>query len=99
MSAFATMSSLHVSPLVALAATMAGLATGLAYFWLLHRTVRVLTGAAPRGRAWALSLARVVLAVAAFWLLARQGALPLLLGFAGFLAARPLVRRWAEDAR
>ena len=88
-----------IPPAAALAWLAAGLAVGLAYFWLLHRAVRALLAPRTGGHAWPFHLLRLVLAVAAFALLARQGALPLLLGFAGFLAARPLVRRWAEDAQ
>ncbi len=88
-----------IPPMAALAWLATGLAVGLAYFWLLHRAVRALLSPGTGGQAWPFHVLRFALAVAAFALLARQGALPLLLGFAGFLAARPLVRRWAEGTR
>lgn len=74
-----------------------GATLGAAYFLLLLRTVRLHACQAPRRdlamRVVPLYLMRVGMAVATFWVIAQQGALPLLLALLGFLAARLAVQR------
>ncbi len=83
-------SDLSMTVLMAvIAAALAGFVFGAAYFHALRRTA----GLVGEGRGWlgpaALTAARIAGAVTLFALLARYGgALPLLAGFLGFLAAR-----------
>ena len=72
----------------------AGGALGAVYFALLARPVRLHVAQAAAMRIIALYALRIVAAVAAFWVIAQRGALPLLLALAGFLAARAATRRW-----
>jgi F1F0 ATPase subunit 2 len=72
---------------------LAGVALGALYFILVHRTARLHAAAGPAWRIIALYTVRFVLAIAAFWLIAQQGALPLLLTLAGFIVARMVVVR------
>lgn len=72
----------------------AGAALGAVYFVLLGLTVRLHAAQAAALRIVPLYLARIVLAVAAFWAVARHGAGPLLLAFFGFVAARLAAQRW-----
>lgn len=72
---------------------MAGAALGTVYFVLLLRTVRAYAGRATAGRIIAVSVARFAAAGAAFWVIAQQGAAPLLLALLGFLIARIVVQR------
>lgn len=79
------------------AIALGGLAFGLAYFGTLRRTVDLYV----RSRGWVgpvgLTLARLAAAAILMVFAARLGAMPLLAGFLGFLAARMialhLVRR------
>lgn len=74
-----------------------GLALGTVYFVLLSHTVRLHLANASAFRIVSGYVARLGAAVAVFWVVAQQGALPLLLTLAGFLAARFAVRhllRW-----
>lgn len=71
-----------------------GLALGAAYFVLLSHTVRLHVANAPTARIVPGYVVRLGAAVAVFWVVAQQGALPLLLTLAGFLAARFAVRRF-----
>jgi F1F0 ATPase subunit 2 len=73
----------------------AGAALGALYFILVYRTARLHAAAAPLTPIVALYLVRLGLAAAAFWLIAQQGAIPLLLALAGFIAARMVVLRCA----
>ncbi len=80
---------LSMTVLMAATAAFAGFVFGAAYFHALRRTA----GLIGVGRGWlapaALTAARIAGAVTLFTLLARYGgALPLLAGFLGFLAAR-----------
>jgi len=66
----------------------AGAVLGALYFALLAWTVRLLVGQAAMAGAVGVGLARLALAGAAFWAIAQQGALPLLLALLGFVGAR-----------
>lgn len=75
------------------AAAIAGVLLGLGYFALLKRSVGQLVSGGWKGLALT-SLARITVAVIAFFLLARLGAIPLVCAAAGFLLARLIsVRR------
>lgn len=65
-----------------------GAAVGALYFLILYRTVRMHAAGAAVARVLPLYLLRAAGAVAVFWLIAREGAIPLLLALAGFLVAR-----------
>jgi hypothetical protein len=82
---------------LALVAGFAGLVAGALYFAALRRTV-ALYAAGPGRLAAALTLARIAGAILFFGLGARQGALPLLSSFLGFLLARTLALRAARRA-
>jgi hypothetical protein len=82
---------------LALAAGFAGLLAGALYFAALRRAV-ALYAAGPGRLGAALTLARIAGAILFFGLAARQGALPLLSSFLGFLLARALALRAARRA-
>lgn len=65
-----------------------GAAAGALYFLLLYRTVQLHAAGATVARILPLYLLRAAGALAVFWLIAREGAIPLLLALAGFLVAR-----------
>jgi F1F0 ATPase subunit 2 len=65
-----------------------GAVTGALYFLILYRTVRLYSGGAAVARVLPLYLLRAAGAIAVFWMVAREGAIPLLLALAGFLVAR-----------
>ncbi len=65
-----------------------GVLIGAAYFAALGWNVRLYAGHGAGCRTLLLHLSRVSAAVATFALCARQGAAPLLISFAGFLAIR-----------
>ena len=71
----------------------AGFALGTLFFRLLLQTVRMHAVQAAASLVIALYFARLAVAVAAFWLIAQQGAFPLLLALMGFLLARTVVQR------
>lgn len=71
----------------------AGGAVGTVYFISLLWTVRLHASQAAASRIIPLYLLRLAIAVLAFWLIAQQGALPLLLALLGFLLARVVVQR------
>lgn len=79
-------------------AAAAGAAAGAVYFHLLRRTADAIAVRAGAGRVLALAAARLALAAGVLGGLAALGALPLLLGFAGFLAARQIVLLRARRA-
>jgi len=83
-----------IDPLAGLLFLAAGLAVGVAYFLLLYRTVALHASQAGAGSIVPLTLLRFALAGGSFWFIAQQGALPLLLTLAGFLAARFAVQRF-----
>jgi F1F0 ATPase subunit 2 len=74
--------------LVAAGSFVGGLALGIAYFAMLRSSVDRLGRRPGRLGAVALSLVRISVAIAVFIFVARMGALPLLVSFLGFLAAR-----------
>jgi F1F0 ATPase subunit 2 len=71
-----------------------GMIIGTVYFVLLLRTVRLHSCNAAATHIMPLYLLRFATAITAFWFVAQQGALPLLLTLTGFLAARVGVQRW-----
>jgi F1F0 ATPase subunit 2 len=72
----------------------AGVALGAAYFVLLLRTVRLHASQAAAIRIIPLYFVRFAAAVSAFWIIAQQGAFPLLLALLGFLIARIVIQHW-----
>ena len=66
----------------------AGAVVGTLYFLLLYRTVQLHAAGAAAARVLPLYLLRAAGAVAVFWVISREGAIPLLLALAGFLVAR-----------
>lgn len=70
----------------------AGAAVGVLHFWLLWLTVRMHARCVGPSRVVPLHLLRFAVTVGVFWLVAHQGALPLLLALAGFLIARSLTQ-------
>jgi len=74
--------------LVLVAALVAGLAMGAVHFALLEKAVTAMAGGLGPARVLPLHAARIALAAGGYWMLARVGAGPLLLGLAGFQAAR-----------
>lgn len=86
------MGSMSWAGLVLYVAVGAGL--GALYFFLLYRTVRLHAAEAAALRVVPLYLLRAGAALAVFWAVAQQGALPLLLALLGFLVARLLAQRW-----
>ncbi|MEZ5833665.1 MAG: ATP synthase subunit I [Dongiaceae bacterium] len=81
---------LTLTLLAAAAAAAAGLGIGLAYFRLMRWTVASVTARQGWLLPVTLTVARVACAVAVFAVLAKLGAIPLLVAFAGFLAARKI---------
>lgn len=65
-----------------------GAMLGGAYFFLLFNAMRLHLGQVATIRIVPLHLIRFGLALAIFWVIVQQGAIPLLLTFIGFLAAR-----------
>jgi len=65
-----------------------GAVVGALYFLILYRTVQMHTAGAAISRVFPLYLLRAAGAIAVFWTIAREGAMPLLLALAGFLVAR-----------
>jgi len=65
-----------------------GAVVGALYFFILYRTVRMHAAGAAIARVLPLYLLRAAGAIAVFWTIAREGAIPLLLALAGFLVAR-----------
>ncbi len=76
----------------------AGAALGASYFVLLFRTVRLHASQAAALRIVPLYLVRFAAAVSAFWLIAQQGAYPVLLALLGFLISRFVIQRWMRSA-
>ena len=71
----------------------AGAVLGTAYFVLLLRAVRACAGQGATSRLISLYFLRLALAGSAFWVIAQQGAAPLLLALLGFVLARTAVQR------
>ncbi len=76
----------------------AGLIIGTLYFFLLEKTVASFTSGTPLVQIIPLYLARVIVAFAAFWVIAQVGATALLTALLGFLVARHVARRRARAA-
>jgi F1F0 ATPase subunit 2 len=85
-------------PASAILYLVVGVALGAAYFALLRREVELLFAQASAVSVIPLHLLRVGLAIVAFWAVAQQGALALLLALLGFLVARTAARRWLRPA-
>ena len=81
---------------VASALAVAGFVLGLGYFAALHRSVALYGSPRSRFRLVALTVARIGGAVLFVFFAARQGALPLLAAFFGFLVARALALHMAQ---
>lgn len=73
---------------------LAGATLGLFYFYALFQTIRLHAAQAALSRILPLYLLRGGVALGSFWLVAQQGALPLLLTLAGFLCARFISQRF-----
>lgn len=71
----------------------AGAALGALYFAALYLSVSLFTAKAGAVRVLPLFLIRFAAAGGALWLVAQQGAVPLLLALAGFLFARTAAQR------
>ena len=67
---------------------LTGAMLGGAYFFLLFSAARLHLGQVATIRIVPLHLIRFGLALATFWVIVQQGAIPLLLACIGFLAAR-----------
>jgi F1F0 ATPase subunit 2 len=72
----------------------AGGALGAVYFVSLLWAVRLHASRAASIRIIPLSILRLATAVSAFWIVAQQGALPLLVTLLGFLIARLAIQHW-----
>lgn len=81
-----------------LAYLLAGIALGSFYFYALLRTVRLHMAQAALSKVLPLYLLRGGVALAAFWVIAQQGAGPLLSALLGFVGARFMVQRLAGAA-
>lgn len=82
-----------ISPADAASYLAAGMALGATYFYLLARTVGLHASQAAATRIISLYLLRLAAAVSAFWVIAQQGAAPILLALLGFLIARIAAQR------
>ncbi len=69
---------------------LAGTAMGAVYLWLIRYSVAAIVDGNRFGSFACLAL-RIILAAAAFFAAAQQGALPLLLALSGFIFARTLL--------
>lgn len=74
-----------------------GVALGAIYFLLLFQTVRLHASQAAATLIVPLYVLRFAVAFSAFWVIAQQGAAPLLLGLLGFLIARIASQRWVRS--
>lgn len=81
-----------------LPAFTAGLLMGRLYFSLLLRSVQQFVDGARLPRTAVLAVARFLLAVGGFWLIAQAGALALLAALFGFIAARFWLRCRVNDS-
>jgi F1F0 ATPase subunit 2 len=83
-----------INPTEAALYLTAGAVLGSAYFLLLLRTVRLHASQAAAITIIGVYFMRFAAAVSVFWVIAQQGALPLLLALLGFLIARTAAQRW-----
>ncbi|MFC2966707.1 N-ATPase subunit AtpR [Acidimangrovimonas pyrenivorans] len=88
---------LAIAPLAAILYLILGGALGTGYFLALRHTVRLHGEKAPAGKLAAWYGLRIGGAVVVFVLVAQEGALPLLITFAGFIVARFLVVRGGRE--
>ena len=72
---------------------LAGVTLGSFYFYAVFQSIRLHVAQAALSKIVPLYLLRGLVALGAFWLIAQQGALPLLVALLGFLAARFMVQR------
>jgi N-ATPase, AtpR subunit len=89
------MSAILSTPMVASLA--AGVALGVFYFTVMYRAVCLQAARTAAAKIVLLTLLRVGAALIVFWVIALQGALPLLLGLLGFLLARFLAQHWVRS--
>ncbi len=82
-----------LSPIDVLWPPVIGAVAGLAYFLLLLRTIRWHAAGVRAGVILPFYLLRLGVVVLAFWVIAQEGALPLVLALLGFLAARSVIQR------
>jgi F1F0 ATPase subunit 2 len=82
--------------LTVLTYAVVGLAAGLAYFAVLRVNVRLYVDGSSSWCPLILHGVRIAVAVGLFWILAIQGAAPMLAGLAGFVTARFVALRWKE---
>lgn len=85
--------TVSISPLEIGLYVTVGAAVGAVYFLLLLKTARLHAAQASASRVVPLYIARLAAAVGVFWIVAQQGALPLLLTLAGFVIARFAIQR------
>ena len=71
-----------------------GAALGGVYFLLLFRAVRLHASQVAAIRIIPLYIMRIAAAAVTFWIIAQQGALPLLFALLGFLIARFVIQHW-----
>jgi F1F0 ATPase subunit 2 len=91
--------TLHLAPAAGVVLGLAvGAILGLIHFGSLRWNTRLYLAGGSIALAFALQLARFAILAGAFILLARLGALPLLSGALGLLAARSYVVRRVESA-
>lgn len=76
--------------------TAIGAVVGALYFLILYRTVQLHIAGAAVARVLPLYVLRAAGAVAVFWLIAREGAVPLLLALGGFVVARYAAQQLAK---
>lgn len=76
--------------------TAIGAVVGALYFLILYRTVQLHMIGAAVAHVLPLYVLRVAGAVAAFWLIAQEGAVPLLLALTGFVIARYAAQQLAK---
>lgn len=82
-----------INPTEAALYLTAGGVLGALYFLLLLRTARLHASQATAIRIVPLYLMRFAAAASAFWIIAQQGAVPLLFALLGFLVARTVTQR------
>jgi F1F0 ATPase subunit 2 len=76
----------------------AGAAVGALYFLMLYQTVRQHAEGGAALLIVPLYILRLAAAALFFWVMARQGAVPLLFALAGFLLARSFARHLVQRA-
>lgn len=76
--------------------TAIGAVVGALYFLILYRTVQMHISGAAVAHVLPLYVLRVAGAAAVFWLIAQEGAVPLLLALTGFVIARYTAQQLAK---